>query len=193
MHTTQTAALPRFAPRRGPAPARTRRAAEPKPAVRTLEAADLGEHLDRLMRAALAMTGSRPDAEDLVQEVCVRVLSKPRAIRGDAIAYLLGVLRNTFIDGRRAQARRQTVPVEPVTLEQVPGARHGDPELGAQAAEVHRAIAALAPHYRDTVVAVDVLGLPYADAAATLGVPAGTIMSRLHRGRAAVAEAVGTA
>ena len=66
-----------------------------------------------------------------------------------------------------------------------------DPETATLAREVHRAIADLPGHYRDAVVAVDVLGLAYAEAADALGVPRGTIMSRLYRGRDAVAAAVG--
>ena len=60
-----------------------------------LRAAVLGDHLDRLYRAAWALCGSREDAEDLVQETFVRVLAKPRRIEGDdPMPYLLRVLRN---------------------------------------------------------------------------------------------------
>ena len=156
-----------------------------------LDPAALGDHLDRLLRAALAMCGSRADAEDLVQEVCLRVLAKPRVVRGSELAYLHGVLRNTFISQYQTRVRRKTTPVEPESLRHVPaGARH-DPEVETFAREVHRAIAELPAHYRDAVVAVDVLGLPYAEAAAALNVPDGTVMSRLYRGRAAVAARVG--
>jgi RNA polymerase sigma-70 factor (ECF subfamily) len=156
-----------------------------------LEPETLGRHLDRLMRAALAMCGSRADAEDLVQEACLRVLAKPRVVRGSELAYLHGVLRNTFISEYQKRARRRTTPVEPETLHQVPDGRRFDPELGTLAREVHRAIADLPAHYRDAVVAVDILGLQYAEAAAALDVPVGTIMSRLYRGREAVAAQVG--
>jgi RNA polymerase sigma-70 factor, ECF subfamily len=159
--------------------------------ARVLAPETLATHLDRLLRAALAMCGSRADAEDLVQEVCLRVLAKPRIVRGNDLAYLHGVLRNTFITDYQTRARRKTTPVEPASLSHVPDNRRFDPELGAIAAEVQRAIAALPQHYRDAVVAVDVLGLPYAEAAAALGVPDGTIMSRLYRGRSAVARKVG--
>ncbi len=159
--------------------------------ARVLDAATLARHLDRLYRAALAMCGSRADAEDLVQEVCVRVLAKPRRVRGSDLAYLHGVLRNTFISDYQARARRKTTPVEPDALRYVrAGARH-DPEVATLAREVQREIAALPPHYRDAVVAVDVLGLAYTEAADALGVPAGTVMSRLYRGRSAVAGRVG--
>lgn len=156
-----------------------------------LDAAALGDHLDRLYRAALVLCRGRADAEDLVQEVCVRVLSKPRLVRERDIAYLLGVLRNTFVTQHRARVRRRTAAGEPSSLALVSAGPRFDPELGVFTREVHRAISGLPAHYRDAVVAVDILGLSYADAAITLRVPAGTIMSRLYRGRAKVAARVG--
>jgi len=162
------------------------------PAPRLLDTAALPRHVDRLYRAALALCGDRVDAEDLVQEVCLRALAKPRLIRGaDDLPYLMQMLRNVFYNQCRSQAGRRTTPVEPETLEVVPAGRRHDPELGLLVREVHQAIAALPPHYRDVVVAVDVVGLAYADAAGALGIPVGTVMSRLHRAREAVARAVG--
>jgi RNA polymerase sigma-70 factor (ECF subfamily) len=162
------------------------------PAPRVLDPASLGDHLDRLMRAALAMCGSRADAEDLVQEVCLRVLAKPRIVRGSELAYLHGVLRNTFISDYQTRIRRGTTPVEPASLSHVPAGPREDPEMRALHREVRQAISDLPSHYRDAVIAVDVLGLAYAEAADALGVADGTIMSRLYRGRAAVADRVGS-
>jgi RNA polymerase sigma-70 factor (ECF subfamily) len=159
---------------------------------RILDPAVLGRYLDRLTRAALAMTGSRADAEDLVQEACLRVLAKPRVVHGSELAYLHGVLRNTFISDYQARVRRRTTPVEPDSLSHVPAGSAADPEVELMAAEVRRAITDLPAHYRDAVVAVDMVGLSYAEAARTLGVAEGTIMSRLYRGRSAVARRVGT-
>ncbi len=157
-------------------------------APRLLDPEALSDHLDRLYRAARAMCGSHADAEDLVQEVCVRVLAKPRVVRGDDRAYLLGVLRNTFISHCRSRKRQTTV--EPSTLHNEPDPGRFDPELGALAREVHREITALPDHYRDVVIAVDILGLPYSEAATVLGLPVGTIMSRLSRGRSRVSRLV---
>jgi RNA polymerase sigma-70 factor (ECF subfamily) len=156
-----------------------------------LDAGVLVDHLDRLYRAALSLCGSRPDAEDLVQEVCARVLAKPRLVRGDDVGYLLGVLRNTFLSQYKTELRRRTNPVEPSSLAAVPAGQRYDPELELLAHEVHREISRLPAHYRDAVVAVDVLGLSYTEAAAALGVADGTIMSRLYRGRARVAACFG--
>jgi RNA polymerase sigma-70 factor, ECF subfamily len=158
---------------------------------RVLDPATLAKHLDRLMRAALAMCNSRADAEDLVQEVCLRVLTKPRTVRGSELAYLHGVLRNTFISDYQMRVRRRTSPVEPDTLSHVPAGAADDPEVQTLHREVRQAITDLPAHYRDAVVAVDVLGLRYTEAAEGLGIATGTIMSRLYRGRAAVAERVG--
>jgi RNA polymerase sigma-70 factor (ECF subfamily) len=152
----------------------------------------MGDHVDRLYRAAWALCGSREDAEDLVQETFARVLAKPRRIStDDPLPYLLRVLRNTFISSLRTRGRRpQTAPLE------------GDepfataPESASPAAivatrEVFGAISQLAGDYRDVLVAVDVAGLSYQEAAEAFEVPVGTVMSRLYRARGKVAEALG--
>src|SRR5437588_9169674 len=85
---------------------------------RQLDPEGLGDHVDRLYRAAWALCGSREDAEDLVQETFAKVLRKPRFLRSeDDVGYLLRALRNTFVSQRRAAASRpQTAPMpdEPV-------------------------------------------------------------------------------
>src|SRR3954469_7922322 len=74
---------------------------------RELDPARLGDHLDRLYRAAWAMCGSREDAEDLVQETYARVLARRRLLRGDDdLGYLLRVLRNTHVSRLRSAGRR---------------------------------------------------------------------------------------
>ena len=153
----------------------------------------LADHLDRLYRAAWAMCGSREDAEDLVQETYARVLSKPRTIasEGDALPYLLRVLRNTFVSSLRTRSRRpQTAPIEDAEA-RLAAPASGSPTAVLAAREVFAAIAALPADQRDVIAAVDVAGLTYAETAETLGIPTGTVMSRLHRGRSRVAAAVG--
>src|SRR5436190_9965031 len=80
---------------------------------RQLEPEGLGDHIDRLYRAAWGLCGSREEAEDLVQETFVRVLRKPRFLRSDDdLGYLLRTLRNTFLSQRRMAARRpRTAPL----------------------------------------------------------------------------------
>ncbi len=153
----------------------------------------LADHLDRLYRAAWAMCGSREDAEDLVQETYTRVLAKKRVIAtdADALPYLLTVLRNTFRSSLRTRSRRPRTSTIDDASEQVlaaPAAK--GPQAIVEARAVFAAIAALPDDQRDVVAAVDVAGLSYAEAAETLGVPTGTVMSRLHRGRSRVAAAV---
>ena len=85
--------------------------------MRILDPQSLTRHVDRLYRAAWALCGSREDAEDLVQETFVRVLARPRVLRGeDELYYLMRVLRNTFLTGLRSASRR---PVTVATLEDV--------------------------------------------------------------------------
>ena len=156
----------------------------------------LADHLDRLYRAAWALCGSREDAEDLVQETYARVLAKKRVIASDedALPYLLTVLRNTFVSSLRTRSRRpRTSPLEDAARRASPRPRARPAEAIVEAREVFAAIAALPDDQRDVVAAVDVAGLSYAEAAETLGVPTGTIMSRLYRGRSRVAHAVAVA
>jgi RNA polymerase sigma-70 factor (ECF subfamily) len=159
-------------------------------APHVLDANRLGDHLDRLYRAALGLTGSPADAEDLVQDVCVRVLAKPRLVtNGDDLGYLLRVLRNTFISNHRSAVRRPAVATAPEDLERFQSPNGSDPERAFEARQLYARIAELPEHQRDALVAVDLLGLSYKEAAATLDVPTGTIMSRLFRARQALAAA----
>ena len=158
-----------------------------------LERDALGDHLDRLFRAAWAMCGSREDAEDLVQETYARVLSKRRMIRSreDTLPYLLTVLRNTYISSLRTRQRRpRTAPLED-SEDRLAAPASSTPLSVLAAREVFAAIAALPDDQRDVLAAVDVAGLSYQEAADALDVPLGTVMSRLYRGRNRVAETVG--
>jgi RNA polymerase sigma-70 factor (ECF subfamily) len=146
------------------------------------------EHLPRLYRAARAWTRSREEAEDLVQETYARVLARPRVLRGDdELGYLLGALRNTLVSRRRTESRRpQTTPL---IDELAVGARSGDdPAEAVETHEVYAAIHELPDEFRDVLVAVDVVGLSYGEAARALGVPEGTVTSRLFRARDRVAR-----
>jgi RNA polymerase sigma-70 factor, ECF subfamily len=159
-----------------------------------LRAAVLGDHLDRLYRAAWAMTGVREDAEDLVQETYERVLRRPREIarEEDALPYLLGVLRNTWVDTVRSRARRPTTPLDTEAAGRIEApAAASSPVEQVAAREVFAVVATLDEEFRDVLAAVDVAGLSYAEAAQALDLPVGTVMSRLSRGRRRVAEALG--
>jgi RNA polymerase sigma-70 factor (ECF subfamily) len=150
----------------------------------SLDPARLGDHLDRLYRAAWALCGSREDAEDLVQETFARVLARPRLLRNeDDLGYLLRAVRNTYLNRKRAESRRlRPTPLpDDLGLVQDPHAR--EPQVALEAGELYRAIAALPDDFRDVLVAVDVTGLSYKATARALRLREGTVMSRLYRAR----------
>ena len=132
----------------------------------TLDPTRLGDHLDRLYRAAWALCGSREDAEDLIQETYARVLARPRLLRNeDDLGYLLRALRNTFLTQSdrappapsRAAARRLDLIADPQARE---------PQAALEAGELYAAVAALPADFRDVLVAVDITGLSYKETAA---------------------------
>ena len=157
--------------------------------MRTLDPQSLTQHVDRLYRTAWALCGSREDAEDLVQETFARVLARPRVLSGDdELYYLMRVLRNTFLTSRRTASRR---PVTVATLEDVIAADPrpvGQPEQALEMQEVYATIATLPEDRRLALVAVDVLGLSYREAARALRVREATITTRLFRARKQVAR-----
>jgi len=158
---------------------------------RPLDPSSLGDHIDRLYRAALFLSGSREDAEDLVQETFSRVLRRPRLLRSDDdIGYLLRVLRNTFYSQHRAAARRPRTSPLPEDVDPPADPATSDPEVRLSNRELFGVIAELPPDFRDALVAVDVVGLSYREAARALGTREATITTRLHRARQRVADAL---
>jgi len=157
--------------------------------TRQLDPESLSSHIARLYRAAYGLTGSRQDAEDLVQDTFERVLRRPRFLRRDQdVVYLLRVLRNTWISSGRAKQVATApageeideieAPIDPITQ-------------SIEGAAVYDALHELTQPLREALVAVDVLGLSYREAARALRTKEGTIMSRLHRGRAQIAARLG--
>jgi RNA polymerase sigma-70 factor, ECF subfamily len=152
--------------------------------MRALDPQSLTRHIDRLYRAGWALCGSKEDAEDLVQETFARVLSKPRVLRGDdELAYLMRVLRNTFFSSRRTASRR---PQTSASFEDVVVADPqptSQPESALDVQELYAAVAQLPNDFRLALVAVDILGLSYKEAAKTLRTREATITTRLFRAR----------
>jgi RNA polymerase sigma-70 factor, ECF subfamily len=157
--------------------------------MRALDPQSLTRHIDRLYRAAWALCGSKEDAEDLVQDTFARVLAKPRMLRGeDELAYLMKVLRNMFFSSRRTASRR---PQRGASIEDVvaadPQPTH-QPEKALDVQELYAAVAQLPEDFRLALVAVDILGLSYREAASALKTREGTITTRLFRARRQVAR-----
>ncbi len=152
------------------------------PAERRLEPDALTAHVQRLYRAAYGLCGSREEAEDLVQDTYEKVLRRPRFLHRDHdLAYLLRVLRNTWISSKRT-----TRPVAYVGGGDDLDAfqRPEDPVASmVEAGALHDALRDLTQPLREAIVAVDVVGLSYKDAARALKIKEGTVMSRLHRAR----------
>ena len=174
-------------PRRGSTPA----AAGEHATRRPLDPGRLGDHLDRLYRAAWALSGSREDAEDLVQETYARVLARPRWLRhDDDLGYLLRTLRNTFLNQKRTERRRPRPDPLPDELDVLADPHAREPQAALEAGELYAAIAALPDDFRDVLVAVDITGLSYQEAAGALRIRAGTVMSRLYRARQQVVRRI---
>ena len=161
------------------------------PPERQLDPQALGDHIDRLFRAAWSLCGSREEAEDLVQETFARVLRKPRLLRSeDDLGYLLRVLRNTFFSQVRTAARRPQTTALPDDLDMLEDRSAVRPESRLESAELFATISALPDDFRDALIAIDVVGLSYREAARALKVREATITTRLHRARQRVAAAL---
>jgi RNA polymerase sigma-70 factor (ECF subfamily) len=158
---------------------------------RQLDPERLGDHVDRLYRAAWGLCGSREEAEDLVQETFARVLKKPRLLHSeDDLGYLVRVLRNIYFSQRRtAQRRPQTAPL-PDELDLIEDRSALQPEKALEHGELFHAISNLPEDFRDALIAIDLVGLSYGEAARALRVREATITTRLHRARKRVAEAL---
>jgi RNA polymerase sigma-70 factor (ECF subfamily) len=153
-------------------------------------AEELQAHVPRLRRHARALTGSREAADDLTQDTLERAWNKrdlwrdasdtgqPASLR----AWLHAVMHNVFINGTRRHRHVES-------LDDLPDADFALHAVGASAEtraalrDLQRALAELPDEQREVVLLVGLEQLSYAEAAAALGVPIGTVMSRLSRGR----------
>jgi RNA polymerase sigma-70 factor (ECF subfamily) len=150
---------------------------------------DVPAQLSAMRRYARSLTRSENDAEDLVQDALVRAYEKRgsfepvKADQGRGLrVWLLSVLHNAFIDRRRSRIAEQRRAAQAAELTDVstPPAQ----ELHVRLAQVREAFLDLPEEQRAALHLVAIEGLGYAEAAAALGIPQGTLMSRLSRARA---------
>jgi RNA polymerase sigma-70 factor (ECF subfamily) len=149
------------------------------------------QHLDALYRTALRLTGRPQDAEDLVQETYLRAWRSLHTYRPgtNPKAWLFRILHNAHIDRFRASSR--TVP----TVDELEGQDpafvvHETPETlimsGLVDAEIRKALMEIPEVFRACLILADLEGFSYQEIADILGIPRGTVMSRLFRGRRAM-------
>jgi RNA polymerase sigma-70 factor (ECF subfamily) len=147
-------------------------------------------HRDGVFRLALMYSGSHATAADVTQDAFIHFITHPaqHATRGTLAAWLCGIARNL---ARKAAGWREDA-TDPEEFESHEG---GDTPLdrvlrGETAEQVRRAIASLAPHYRDVLILCELSGLSYAEAAQVCGIDIGTVRSRLSRARARLAQSL---
>jgi RNA polymerase sigma-70 factor, ECF subfamily len=151
-------------------------------------------HGDFIYTVAYRLTGNRHDAQDLVQEVLLRVQRGLPSYRpGSMEAWLGRITTNTFLDDVRRRRRRPSVTLPDVFEVVTPGAPPADEALDRDGLPSHvaGALRALPEDYRAAVVLCDVVGLRYEEIASALDVPVGTVRSRIHRGRALLRRTLG--
>ena len=158
------------------------------------------ELADQMYRVARRLVGSREEAEDLVQDAYARAFRSWRSFRPgtNLRAWLFRILTNLNIDrGRREQRAPDTQPIEEGDyylynrLEENGGATDVDEVVERLSQDsIVQALSAVPHDFRDVIVLVDIGDFSYQDAAQILDIPVGTVMSRLHRGRRILKQAL---
>jgi RNA polymerase sigma-70 factor (ECF subfamily) len=143
---------------------------------------------------AYRLTGNDADAQDLVQEVLLRVRRGLVTYRpGSLEGWLSRITTNAFLDDVRRRRRRPTVAL-PEDADRVLVDAAADPDVvlasTSLSADIQDALRTLPEDFRVAVVLCDVVGLQYDEIAEDLGVPIGTVRSRIHRGRALLRKAL---
>ncbi|WP_137388234.1 sigma-70 family RNA polymerase sigma factor [Rhodoligotrophos defluvii] len=147
---------------------------------------DVLGQLGSLRRYARALTRDDGEAEELVHDALVRAYEKRSSFKPDRNLrnWLLAILHNVFID--RVRSRRSELERNARAVEMADTVVEPDQDHAVRLAQVRNNFMALPEEQRAALHLVAVEGLAYADAAATLGIPVGTLMSRLGRARAAL-------
>ena len=151
-------------------------------------ACDVLAQLSPLRRYARALTRNETEAEDLVHDALVRAYERRSTFRlsGNLRNWLLSILHNVFIDGRRKNATDQRREAEAAQL--ADWSWPADQESAVRLQQVRRAFLDLPQEQRAVLHLVAIEGLAYQEAADMLGIPLGTLMSRLGRARAALRD-----
>jgi len=151
-------------------------------------------HSARVYRLAYRLTGNPHDAEDLTQDVFVRVFrSLSSYTPGTFEGWLHRITTNLFLDQVRRKQRIRFDGLADDAAERLPGREPGPAQVYDDTHfddDVQRALDALPPDFRAAVVLCDIEGLSYEEIAATLGIKLGTVRSRIHRGRQALRTAL---
>jgi RNA polymerase sigma-70 factor, ECF subfamily len=160
-------------------------------------------HLDDALSLARWLTGSVTDAEDVVQEACVRAYAAIATARSNPRAWLLAIVRNTAFTWL-AKNRPKSVVVtdddavfEKASLEMIDRSQEMTPEAvliaKADSEQLNRAIAGLRLAYREALVLREIEGLSYQEISTVMSIPIGTVMSRLARARNLLIQRIGMA
>lgn len=150
--------------------------------------AELAAILPNLRRFALSLAGNLADADDLLQATVLRLLERGAPERADLLPWAFKVCRNLWIDEHRARQVRQRAADAPELRDLHVSGITADGAERLAADEVFRALSDLNPDQRAVLELVAVEGYTYHRAAEVLDVPIGTVMSRLARARAALAD-----
>jgi RNA polymerase sigma factor (sigma-70 family) len=154
-------------------------------------------HSRRIYNVCYRFVGNRTEAEDISQEVFLRVyrtLPSYRSAHGGFATWMTSVTRNLLIDHyRRTKRERQTDSLEdkmPVVENKESSARRPDQQalLGELSGQVQTALTKLSPELREAVILRDLQQLEYAEIQQVLAVPEGTVKSRINRGRIELAR-----
>ncbi|HWH39343.1 MAG TPA: RNA polymerase sigma factor [Usitatibacter sp.] len=135
-------------------------------------------YIPNLRRYARALVGDRDGADDLVQDTLERAVRKFHLWRpGDLRAWLFSIMHNVFVNQLKSRKISSDQEVDDTFAAPVPGATRAD------VLDLQRALGTLAPEQREVVLLVALEDMSYEEAAGTLGIPIGTVMSRLARAR----------
>ena len=136
-------------------------------------------YIPNLRRYARALVGDRDGADDLVQDTLERAVRKFHLWRpGDLRAWLFSIMHNVFVNQLKSRKIGLDVEIDEETL-----AARIPTVTGTDVMDLHRALLGIAAEQREVVLLIALEDMSYADVARTLGIPIGTVMSRLSRGR----------